>query len=446
MKDSIKTYFYRLLYKYLSFYIQRGDSVLEVHPQNDRLIRMFQNQRTAVLLREQTAVGFPSVDIINNMQKVKQWKPDYLLLNSSIHYETDIQRFLEELHTVCEASTRLLITYYSSLWNPLVKLATYLKLRDKTSEQNWVAHTDVDNLLLLAGFEPIRRNQRVLIPLYIPLLSDIINRYFAPLPFFRSFTITNILVARPICDKKSIDQTSSVSVVVPARNETGNIEAVITRLPKMGPDDELIFVEGHSTDNTWGKIQEITEKYEQKLAIKTARQDGQGKGDAVRKGFSIASKDILMILDADLTVPPEDLPKFYDAIVSGKGEFINGSRLVYPMERKAMRFWNIVGNKFFATAFSFVLGQRLKDTLCGTKVFTRANYLKIATHRSYFGEFDPFGDFDLLFGASRLGLKIIEIPIVYKERTYGETNIQRWRHGVMLFRMLLFAARRIKFL
>jgi glycosyltransferase involved in cell wall biosynthesis len=233
---------------------------------------------------------------------------------------------------------------------------------------------------------------------------------------------------------------------VPARNEAGNIEAVLTRFPKMGPDDELIFVEGHSTDNTWEKIQEIAEKYAQKLTIKIARQDGKGKGDAVRKGFSIASKEILMILDADLTVPPEDLPKFYYALVSGKGEFINGTRLVYPMEKKAMRFWNIVGNKFFATAFSFVLGQRLKDTLCGTKVLTRANYLKIATHRSYFGEFDPFGDFDLLFGASRLGLKIIEIPIASKERTYGETNIQRWRHGALLFRMLFFAARRIKFL
>lgn len=443
---NIRTYFYTLLHKYLSFYIQSGDSVLEIHPQHDLLIRMFQEQRTAVLLQEQTAAAFPSIEVIPEMEEIKQWKPDYLLLNGNIHYEADIQRFLKDLHVVCKPSTRLLITYYSSLWNPLVKLATTLGLRTKTPEQNWIAPTDIDNLLLLADFEPIRRDQRVLIPVYIPLFSYIINRYFAPLPFFRLFAMVNVLVARPIFSESNQTHTASVSVIVPARNEVGNIENVITRLSKIGVDDELIFVEGHSTDNTWGKIQEMAEKYAGKMTIKIAQQGGTGKGDAVRKGFALASKEIVMILDADLTVPPEELPKFYQALISGKGEFINGSRLVYPMKKEAMRFWNIVGNKFFATAFSFVLGQRLKDTLCGTKVLTRSNYLKIAAQRLYFGDFDPFGDFDLIFGATRLGLKIVEIPITYKERTYGETNIQRWRHGVMLFRMLLFAARRIKFI
>lgn len=445
-KGSLRTYFYTLLHKYLALYIQPDDSVLEVHPQHNRLLSLFRKQRRAVLVDDQqTITWFSSVDVCTDMAQVNAWKPDYVLLNGNIHYETDIQRFFEALHLACESSTRLLIIYYNSLWNPLARLATFLGLRDKTPEQNWIAPADVENLLLLAGFEPIRRDQRVLLPLYIPLLSNLLNRYVAPLPFFRSFTMANILVARPLFGTKS-EAAASVSVVVAARNEAGNIEELIIRLPAMGPDDELIFVEGHSTDNTWGKIRESAAKYEGLCTIKIARQDGKGKGDAVRKGFSLASKDILMILDADLTVQPEDLPKFYAALVFGKGEFINGSRLVYPMEQKAMRFWNILGNKFFATAFSFVLGQRLKDTLCGTKALTRANYHKIAEHRSYFGDFDPFGDFDLLFGASRLGLKIVEVPVAYKERRYGETNIRRWRHGAMLFRMLFFAARRIKFL
>jgi glycosyltransferase involved in cell wall biosynthesis len=163
----------------------------------------------------------------------------------------------------------------------------------------------------------------------------------------------------------------SVSIVVAARNEEGNIKNILDRIPKMGPDDELIFVEGNSTDNTWNKILELSKEYSPKLNIKTAQQEGKGKGDAVRKGFSLASKEILMILDADLTVPPEDLPRFYNAIKDGKGEFINGSRLVYPMEKEAMRFFNLLGNKFFALAFSYVLGQRFKDTLCGTKVISR---------------------------------------------------------------------------
>jgi glycosyltransferase involved in cell wall biosynthesis len=214
----------------------------------------------------------------------------------------------------------------------------------------------------------------------------------------------------------------------------------------MGPSDELIIIEGNSTDNTWTKIQEVAKKHKGTFTIKIGQQDGKGKGDAVRKGFSMASKEILMILDADLTVPPEDLPKFYKAIVEGKGEYINGSRLVYPMEKKAMRFFNMIGNKFFAMAFSFVLGQRFKDTLCGTKVLTRENYIQLAKNRTYFGDFDPFGDFDLIFGSARMGLKIVEVPIAYRERTYGDTNISRWHHGVILLRMLIFAARKIKFI
>src|SRR5262245_30925841 len=178
---------------------------------------------------------------------------------------------------------------------------------------------------------------------------------------------------------------------------------------------------------------------------KLLRQTGVGKGDAVRLGFTQASGDILMILDADLTVPPEDLPRFYEVLRSGKGEFANGVRLIYPMEKQAMRFLNLVGNKFFSLVFSWLLGQSIKDTLCGTKVLWKVDYERIAAHRAYFGDFDPFGDFDLLFGAVKLNLKITDLPIRYRERTYGTTNIERWKHGSLLLKMVIFAARRIKF-
>jgi glycosyltransferase involved in cell wall biosynthesis len=237
-----------------------------------------------------------------------------------------------------------------------------------------------------------------------------------------------------------------VSVVIPARNENGNIENAILRIPAMGKHTEIIFVEGHSKDDTWSKIQEMHEKYKDKFDIKMTRQDGKGKGDAVRKGFEIAQGDILMILDADLTVPPEDLPKFYDAIASGKGEFINGSRLVYNMDKKAMRFLNLLGNKLFSLMFTWLLDQRFKDTLCGTKVIYEHDYKQLKKGRKFFGEFDPFGDFDLIFGASKLNLKIIEIPIQYRERTYGSTNISRFKHGLLLLKMCYFALRKMKFI
>jgi glycosyltransferase involved in cell wall biosynthesis len=235
-----------------------------------------------------------------------------------------------------------------------------------------------------------------------------------------------------------------VSVIVPARNEAGNIRRILRETPEMGGGTELIFVEGHSTDDTAGEIERAIAETPGRRAV-LLRQTGKGKGDAVRLGFAAAEGEILMILDADLTVPSETLPRFYEALRSGKGEFANGVRLVYPMEKEAMRFLNLVGNKFFSLAFSWLLGQPVKDTLCGTKALWRVDYEKIAKNRSCFGDFDPFGDFDLLFGAARLNLKIMEVPIRYRERSYGRTNISRWRHGWLLLRMVLFAVRRIKF-
>jgi hypothetical protein len=440
----MKRYFYRLLHRYLSVYIRPQDSVIEIYPHSEWLIGLFSGQKAAVVLNH--AMDVPEgIEVLKDLKQVNDSCADYLVLNGNIHFERDIQYFLEGLYKACRPSTRVLIIYYSALWRPLAIMATKLGMRTKTAEQNWVAPADVDNLLALAGFQPIRRDQRILFPIYIPFLSHFINRYIAPLPFLRQFALINLLVVRPLRPVEPAE-VPSVSVVVPARNEAGNIESAILRLPRMGPHDELIFVEGNSSDETWNTILEMQKKYAGRLRIEAMQQEGRGKGDAVRKGFVNAKNEILVILDADLTVPPEDLPKFYRALVSGAGEFINGSRLVYPMEKRAMRFFNIIGNKFFATGFSFVLGQKFKDTLCGTKVLTRENYRKIAAQRSYFGEFDPFGDFDLLFGASRMGLKICEIPIRYADRTYGSTNIQRWRHGFLLLRMLWFAASKIKFI
>lgn len=440
MLSTIKNYFYRLLYGYLAIYVRPNDKLVEIDPAG---IPEAMLANTAVLFTKPgVSNAYSGFQQAICFDEVKTYAPDYVLLNGTIQYKRDIHSFLKELHTVCTPGTRLIVTYYSKLWQPFFRMATLLGLRSKDPEQNWLAKEDVQNLLELADFERVIDESRVLMPLYFPVISNFVNRYLVPLPFFRNFNLLHIMVARPRFDTS--DWQPSVSVVVPARNEAGNIEAAVTRLPAMGPDDELIFIEGNSTDNTWEVIQQIKEKYPEKNIV-IAQQGGKGKGDAVRVGFSLASKEILMILDADLTVPPESLPMFYEAIVNGKGEFINGSRLVYPMDDKAMRFANIIGNKFFALAFSFVLGQHFKDTLCGTKVLTKENYNKIASHRSFFGEFDPFGDFDLIFGSMRLALKIREVPISYKERTYGDTNIQRWRHGVILLRMLTYAARKIKF-
>ncbi len=435
----MRKYFYRKLREYLDLYVRPGDRIVEIDAKGAAGWLEFENHLVV------PAATSSATD--DSSALIEKFEPDYVLLNGNIHYVTDIQSFMERLRDAISPETRVIITFYNNLWRPLLRLAIALGWRTETAEENWIAPEDLRNLLLLAGYELVREESKLLIPFYVPLLSYLGNRFLAPLPGFRLFNLLVIAVARPIGQGSAEPRSSpSVSIVIPARNEAGNIEAAILRTPAMGPDDELIFIEGNSTDDTWETICRMEEKYGGQRKIRIGQQEGKGKGDAVRKGFAMAEKEILMILDADLTVPPEELPRFYEALVSRKGEFINGSRLVYPMEKQAMRFMNLLGNKFFALMFSFVLGQRFKDTLCGTKVLTRAHYEKLASHRRYFGEFDPFGDFDLIFGAARMVLRIVEVPVHYRERTYGSTNIDRWRHGVILLRMLQFAAARIKFI
>jgi ubiquinone/menaquinone biosynthesis C-methylase UbiE len=365
---------------------------------------------------------------------------DVIILSETLNYAADVQQLLDRLQRVSKPSTRLLMNFYNSVWRPPISLATTLGLRNSTPQSNWLSSSDIRNLCDLAGWEIIKRQPRVLCPVPIPALATLANRVLAPLLGW--FCLTIFCVARPRQATASTDYT--VSVVIPARNEAGNISDAIRRMPRMGPRTEVIFVEGHSIDNTWDEIQQVAQA-NRDWEIITVRQTGKGKGNAVREGFDKATGDILMILDADLTMPPEELPKYYAVLASGRAEFANGVRLVYPMEDKAMRFLNMCANKLFSLGFSWVLDQPIKDTLCGTKVLFRADYCRIAANRSYFGDFDPFGDFDLLFGADKLNLKILDVPIRYRERTYGETNIQRWRHGWLLLRMLAKAALKLKF-
>jgi hypothetical protein len=357
-----------------------------------------------------------------------------------------VELVFEQLAQLTRPSARLILNFYSRLWEAPLDLTRKLGLARPLLEQNWLTVQDVENLLRLADFEVTRAWDDILLPVQAGGLERLANRYLARLWPLEVAALTHFVVARPAPRPGARSETDPlVSVVVPARNESGNIAAILERTPDMGRGTELIFVEGHSTDDTFAAIErEIANHPERQTQL--LQQIGKGKGDAVRLGFARARGDVLMILDADLTVAPEDLPRFLDALMSGKGEFINGVRLVYPMQKQAMRFLNLLGNKFFSVAFSWLLGQSIKDTLCGTKVLRTTDYQRIAAQRSYFGDFDPFGDFDLLFGAARLNLKIVDLPIRYRERTYGTTNIQRWRHGWLLLQMVAFAARRIKFI
>jgi SAM-dependent methyltransferase len=371
---------------------------------------------------------------------------DVIVLSDLVNDLWDVQAVFKQLRALSHHRTRLILNTYSNVWQPLLALSQRLRLSKPTLEQNWLTVEDLANLLSLADFEVIKHMQEILCPLPLPLAANFANRFLVKVWPISMLATTNFVIARPMnsAATKTAREQPRVSIVVPARNESGNIERIFVRTPALGANTELVFVEGHSRDDTYAAIERAMVKYPDR-SCRLMKQEGEGKGDAVRLGFDQADGDILMILDADLTVPPEDLPRFYDLLVSGKAEFVNGVRLVYPMEDQAMRFINLIGNKFFSLAFSWLLSQSIKDTLCGTKVFWKKDYELIKANRAYFGDFDPFGDFDLLFGAAKLNLKIADMPIRYRERTYGTTNIQRWKHAWLLLKMVRFAAGRIKF-
>lgn len=367
-----------------------------------------------------------------------------IVLMGGLNQVEDVYEALDGVADLWGTDNRIVSVTYNKLWQSFIRAARIAGGRTQKSE-NWIQTDEICNLFEQSGFEVIHRRSAVLMPIPIPLLSRWINRWLVHLPLLRAFAVFNVVIARPLRPRATVDPR--VSVIVAARNEEGNIAEIVRRLPQLSPTQELIFVEGGSSDDTWNAIRETAAANQRPgLVIKSFQQTGKGKGDAVRLGFAQATGDILIILDADLSVPPEELPRFISLLRSGKCEFANGSRLVYPMEKQAMRFLNLLGNRFFGTAFSFLLGQPVRDTLCGTKALWASDYRKIAAGRDYFGEFDPFGDFDLLFGAARLQLRIRDVPVHYKERTYGSTNISRFRHGLLLMRMTMFAGRKIRFI
>jgi ubiquinone/menaquinone biosynthesis C-methylase UbiE len=444
--------YHELLASLTQFYVPEGQRVLELGSGTGDLLAS---------TRPQHGVG---IDISGEMVRIARAKYpnlefrqmaaeclnldgqkfDYVILSDLTGFLFDIRLVLEQIRDVCHPETRIVINWYSRLWQPILSAAERLGLKYPQPLLNWTTVEDVVNLLNLADFELVKHQAHILLPVRLPILAAIANRYLAHLPVFRWFCLTNWIIARP----RRLPQTKerpSVSVICPCRNEAGNIQQVVDRLPSMGEHTELIFVEGNSTDDTLATCRRIAASVPHK-DISVLVQQGRGKGDAVRLGFSRAKGDILMIFDADVSMVPEDLVHFYEALASGKGEFVNGSRLVYNMDPNAMRFLNLLGNRFFALLLSKLMGQPIKDSLCGTKVLWRSKYQDLEKGRAYFGKVDPFGDFDLLFGAAKLNLKIIEIPVRYRQRTYGSTNINRFADGWLLLRMSAKAATKLFFI
>ena len=393
-------------------------------------------------------INFPSLDFIcGDVESLGDLASnlgtfDFIVMADTIGYVEDVQDVFAKMKAFTNVETRIIISYYSQLWRPLIRLAELVRMKMPQPPQSWLSPDSIEHLLELSGYEVVRRDLRLLSPRKLFGLGHLMNITIGQLPGLRRLCLKHYVVAR-LRPFGNFDKKPSLSIVIPCRNEAGNIFNALSRLPDFNTSLEIIFIEGHSTDNTREEIQKAMTVFSG-VDVKMLNQPGRGKADAVWSGFEAARNDILMILDADLTVAPEDLVKFYDLIATGQAEFVNGTRLVYPTENGSMRLLNTVANHAFARVFSWLINQRVTDTLCGTKVLSSHNYSMIKEGREYFGNFDPFGDFDLIFGASKLNLKIVELPVRYADRSYGETQISRFKDGLLLFKMVLFGYRKLK--
>ncbi len=450
------SYYHDDILGYCNFFINSDSSILELGCGMGNLIGRLKPKRGVGVdvsdkMVERAREEFPNIEFICADVEFfeSQEKFDYIIISGTLGTVKNIQTFFQRIRRFCTSDTRIIITHYNELWGPIIQLAEKYRLKMPECNFNWLSIDDVENFLSISGYKPIRRDFRLIFPYNIPIISFLFNQILTKVPIIRRLALAQCLVGSLNAPPDHIED-QSVSIILTCRDEEENIEGLVTGIPNIGKRTEIIFVEGHSKDGTVAKIEEMIKNYPQK-DIKLYKQKGKGQGDAFHLGCEKAQGDFLCWMEADLTIPPEEIKLFWDAYRLGMGEYINGTRFIYKMEKKAMPFSNFIGNRFFGNVFTMILQQRFTDTLCGYKAISKKNYEKTRKQINFFGDFDPFGDFELIFGAVKNNLKVVEIPVHYRPRNYGQPKaygkgfVSFLKHALILMKMSWIAFRKFKF-
>ncbi len=421
-----------------TFYKRHMNEIMSLIPEEKSALSLvnskssFRNHPSSL----ETILVDPEVGLNIESIAFKNKKYKTIILTDLFEVSTDILELLSMVNKLLGKDGIIVICSINQKWNRILNLFERLNLKDGNQKRLFINSTIVLNIAKVTGLEFVTQRNKQIFPFRMLGLGSLINNILEILffPFSFGIRIYSILNQQ---EKFNEEKKYSKSIIIPAKNEEKNLKPLLNQIPELEEDHEIILAIGDSEDKTYEVAKEIKEARCWPFEVKVIKQTGKGKANAVWEAVEEASKEVIIILDADISVNPETIVQFNSVIDTGKASFVNGTRLIYGMESGAMRIVNNLGNRIFQYIVSIIIGQKITDSLCGTKVFFRKDFNKIKLWKELVQMKDPFGDFDMIFTAGYFGLKILEIPVRYQARVYGVTQIKRFRDGYKLIIYLL---------
>tara|TARA_B110000977_G_scaffold125183_1_gene160299 strand:+ start:1495 stop:2904 length:1410 start_codon:yes stop_codon:yes gene_type:complete len=365
---------------------------------------------------------------INSLTKSEIKKEDEINKNlnfdhiviADIEHQKFITKNLIDLNEKIDNECRVIVLSKSIFWSTLINF--YKKIKNiGPDKNNFLPYSNLRKIFLNTNFEIVKNEKIIFFPFQFSLLTKFINQIFR-FPVLNFFCMINLTVLKKVQKKNYQAEGKKISFIIPCKNEGGNIKFFYEKIINSTINAEFLFGNDNSSDNTLDEIKKLQQAIPNK-EIKIYDGPGVCKSENVYKGINLASGEIILIYDADLTVSFDDLVNSINLLLKTDADFINCTRMIMPQQKNAMKFLNFYGNLFFAFLFSILFKQKITDTLCGTKIFFKKDWEQIKKYNNTWGAKDLWGDFDLLLGAYKNNLKIVENPISYTDRKEDETKM-----------------------